>query len=354
MDTNTERLEIENIETKDEAISYWKLVWRQFSKSSLNKLGFFIILFTFAIALLAPFLSNNFPLYLKTENKTYFPILKQVFPTRYFVKYPDLPNEETFEQWKTVRPENIKILWPPIPYSPTQYDLNFILSAPSSIHWLGTDEQGRDVASRLIYGSQISLSVGFVAVGIYIFIGIFLGACAGYFGGKIDLMISRLTEIMICFPTFFLILVVLAFVGPSLMNIMVVIGLTGWTGIARLTRGEFLKQRNQDYVTAAKAQGAGWPRIVFRHILPNTLAPIFVSATFGIASAILIESSLSFLGFGVQPPTPTWGDILSQSSDFIDIAWWLTLFPGIAIFITITSYNLVGEGLRDAIDPRLK
>ncbi len=282
---------------KTNAHSFWQETWQQFSKSKLNQWGFWIILATFAVALFAPLLA---------------------------------------------------------PYSPTQYDLNAILMPPSFTHWLGTDEQGRDVASRVIYGSRVSLSVGFVAVGIYVFIGIFLGACAGYFGGKIDILISRLIEVVICFPTFFLILVVLAFVGPSIYNIMVVIGVTGWTGIARLVRGEFLKLRQNDYVMAAKSQGASWFRIVFRHILPNAMAPVFVSATFGVASAIIIESSLSFLGFGVQPPTPSWGDILSQSRDFIDIAWWLTLFPGLAIFITVTSYNLVGEGLRDAMDPRLK
>ncbi|MBL7685099.1 MAG: ABC transporter permease [Deltaproteobacteria bacterium] len=243
---------------------------------------------------------------------------------------------------------------PPIPYSPTQYDLNSILKPPSKAHWLGTDEQGRDVASRMIYGSQVSLSVGFVAVSLYVLIGIFLGALAGYFGGRFDLIISRLIEIMICFPTFFLILAVLAFVGPSIYNIMIVIGLTGWTGVARLVRGEFLKLRRSDYITAAQSQGASSFRIIFKHLLPNAMAPVLVSATFGIASAILVESSLSFLGFGVQPPTPSWGDILSQSRDFIDIAWWLTVFPGLAIFLTITSYNLAGEGLRDAMDPRLK
>lgn len=339
---------------QQESVSYWKMVARQFGKSRLNRWGSSLILLTFTVALLAPFLANNLPLYLRIEDRFYFPILAQTFPAKYVVKYPDLPRPEELEKWKTIRPANTAVVWPPIPYSPTQYDLDAILTPPSSEHWLGTDEQGRDIASRMIHGSRISLSVGFVAVGIYVLIGILVGACAGYFGGKIDMLLSRLIEVVICFPTFFLILAVLAFVGPSIYNIMLVIGLTGWTGIARLVRGEFLKQREQDYVTAAKALGARWPRIVFRHILPNTLAPVFVSATFGIASAILIESSLSFLGFGVQPPTPSWGDILSQSKDFIDIAWWLTLFPGIAIFLTILSYNLVGEGLRDAIDPRLQ
>ncbi len=350
-------LEIKTSETiihkKKSSPSYWALVWKEFRKNSLARVGMWIVFCTFALAFLAPLLANSEPYYVKVAEKVYFPILRDIFPTRYWVKYPELPSE-MIQNADFAKREDVEIVWAPIPYSPSQYDLDSILSPPSWEHLMGTDEQGRDVASRMVYGSRISLSVGFVAVGIYLLIGIFLGACAGYFGGKIDIFISRLIEIVICFPTFFLILAVLAFVGPSIYNIMIVIGLTGWTGIARLVRGEFLKQRQSEYVAAAKAQGARWHRIVFRHIFPNTLAPVFVSATFGVASAILIESSLSFLGFGVQPPTPSWGDILSQSRDFIDIAWWLTLFPGLAIFLTITSYNLVGEGLRDAIDPRLK
>ncbi len=240
------------------------------------------------------------------------------------------------------------------PYSPTEYNLDNALVPPQSSHWFGTDEQGRDVLSRMIYGSRVSLSVGFVAVGIALIIGILLGGVAGFYGGKIDLIISRGIEVMLCFPTFFLILAVIAFVGPSLINIMIVIGATGWTGVARLVRGEFLKLRNQEFVVGVQAMGAKSWRIIFLHLLPNSLAPVMVSATFGVASAILTESSLSFLGFGVQPPTPSWGDILSQSREFMDIAWWLTLFPGAAIFLTVTMFNLVGEGLRDAIDPRLK
>lgn len=349
-------LEIQNTETvlrNRKSVSYWKIVWKEFRKNSLARLGFGIVIATFAIAIFAPFLANSEPYYAKVGEKIYFPILRDVFPTKYWVKYPDLP-AEMIQSPDFAKREDVEIMWAPIPYSPNQYDLDSILSSPSWEHIMGTDEQGRDVASRMVYGARISLSVGFVAVGIYLIIGIFLGACAGYFGGKIDMVISRMIEIVICFPTFFLILAVLAFVGPSIYNIMIVIGLTGWTGIARLVRGEFLKQRQSEYVAAAKVLGAKWFRIVFRHIFPNTLATVFVSATFGVASAILAESALSFLGFGVQPPTPSWGDILSQSHDFIDIAWWLTLFPGLAIFLTITSYNLVGEALRDAIDPRLK
>lgn len=240
------------------------------------------------------------------------------------------------------------------PYSPDSYDLEKILLPPDRIHWLGTDDLGRDVLSRLIYGARVSLSVGFVAVSIYVLIGIVLGALAGYYGGWVDIVISRAIEVMMCFPTFFLILAVLAFVGPSIYNIMIVIGITQWTGIARLVRGEVLKFREREFVMAARQAGASDARLIFRHLLPNALAPVLVSASFGVASAILTESALSFLGFGVPPQTPSWGSILSQAQAYMDVAWWLTLAPGLAIFLTITAYNLVGEGLRDAIDPRLK
>lgn len=240
------------------------------------------------------------------------------------------------------------------PYAPNAYDLDSILMSPSKAHIFGTDDQGRDVLSRIIFGTRISLSVGFVAVSIYIVIGIVLGAAAGYYGGLVDVIISRFIEVMLCFPTFFLILAILAFVGPSIYNIMIVIGLTGWTGVARLIRGEFLRLKSQDFVLAARASSASDFRIIFRHMLPNSLAPVLVSATFGVAAAILVESSLSFLGFGVPPYVPSWGGILSGSREFMDVAWWLTIVPGFAIFVTITAYNLVGEGLRDAIDPRMK
>lgn len=221
-------------------------------------------------------------------------------------------------------------------------------------HWLGTDEIGRDLACRMLWGGRVSLTVGIVAVAIYTVIGVIVGALAGYFRGLVDLIVSRIIEVVICFPAFFLILTIIAFVGPSLLNIMIVIGLTGWTGVARLVRGEFLRLVDLEFVQAGRVLGYGPLRIIFRHVLPNAMAPVLVSATFGIAGAILTESALSFLGLGISVPTPSWGSILSSGRDAMFRAPWIIQLPGLAIFVTITCYNLVGETLRDAADPRLR
>lgn len=240
------------------------------------------------------------------------------------------------------------------PYSPTEIDVDNVLSPPSLKHPFGTDELGRDVLSRMIYGARISLSVGFVAVGIAIFIGTIIGAIAGYYGGRTDSILMRFVDIMLTFPTIFLILAVVIIVEQNIWTIMVIIGLTGWMDVARLVRAEFLSLKEREFVQAARALGLNNLRIIFRHILPNALAPVFVAAVFGIAGAILTESALSFLGFGIRPPDPSWGNILSSGKDNIEVAWWLSLFPGLAIFITTLSYNLVGETLRDSLDPRLR
>ncbi|MDP3183379.1 MAG: ABC transporter permease [Desulfobaccales bacterium] len=240
------------------------------------------------------------------------------------------------------------------PYDPNFIDLKAVLMAPSGEHLLGTDPLGRDVLSRIIYGSQVSLKVGFVAVGLATLIGLLVGALAGYYGGWVDQLLMRLVDLMLCFPAFFLILAVIAILEPSIWNIMVVIGLTSWMGVARLVRAEFLSLREREFVMAARALGASDARLIWRHMLPNALAPVMVSATLGVAGAILTESALSFLGLGVQPPTPSWGNILTAGKDNIEIAWWLSLFPGLAILMTVMSYNLLGEGVREAIDPRLK
>ena len=240
------------------------------------------------------------------------------------------------------------------PYDPNFIDLKAVLMPPDGQHLLGTDPLGRDVLSRIIFGSQVSLKVGFVSVGLATLIGLLIGAVAGYYGGWVDQLLMRLVDLMLCFPAFFLILAVIALLEPSIWNIMAVIGLTGWMGVARLVRAEFLSLKEREFVVAARALGASDARLIWRHLLPNALAPVMVSATLGVAGAILTESALSFLGLGVQPPTPSWGNILTAGKDNIEIAWWLSFFPGLAILVTVMSYNLLGEGIREAIDPRLK
>jgi peptide/nickel transport system permease protein len=238
------------------------------------------------------------------------------------------------------------------PYDPDHPEPRNRLKPPGSGHILGTDALGRDVLSRLIWGSRVSLKVGFVAVGLATAIGLLLGAAAGYYGGLIDGLIMRFCDLMLCFPSMFLILAVIAMLEPSVWNVMAVIGLTSWMGVARLVRAEFITLKNRDFTLAARALGASDLRLILHHLLPNALAPVLVSATLGVAGAILLESGLSFLGLGVQPPTATWGVMLADGKDYLDRAWWLSFYPGLAILITVLSYNLVGEGLRDALDPR--
>lgn len=248
----------------------------------------------------------------------------------------------------------VSLLAPVItPWDPAAINAYQVLLPPSTSHWMGTDELGRDVFSRVIFGTRISLYVGFVAVGIAVIIGTVAGLVAGFYGGWIDSILMRLVDIMLCFPTFFLILAVIALLEPSIWNIMLIIGVTGWMGVARLVRAEVLSIKERDYIMAARSIGASDTRIILRHILPNAAAPVLVAATLGIAGAILTESALSFLGIGVQPPVPSWGNILTSGKDYLEFAWWLSLFPGLAILVTVLAYNLLGEGIRDALDPRL-
>ncbi|MEM7406593.1 MAG: ABC transporter permease [Pseudomonadota bacterium] len=228
------------------------------------------------------------------------------------------------------------------------------------VYLMGTDELGRDVFARMLQGAPVSLLIGFVAVGIALVVGVLVGALAGYFaertvlGLSIDTVLMRLTDAMLCFPTFFLILTVVALLPASIYNIMVVIGLTSWMSTARFVRAEVLSLRNRDFVAAARALGLGPARIIWAHVLPNTMSPVLVTATIGVATAILTESALSFLGFGVQPPDATWGNILADGKVFIFDAPWLFFIPGFAILAVVLAFNLVGEGLREALDPRLR
>jgi peptide/nickel transport system permease protein len=240
------------------------------------------------------------------------------------------------------------------PYDPNFIDIESILIAPSYNHIMGTDGLGRDVFSRMLYGAQISLLVGFVAVGISTGIGIMLGSIAGFYRGWVDSLIMRAVDVMLSIPSFFLILAVIAFLTPSIWNIMIVIGLTSWMGVTRLVRAEFLSLRGREFVMASEAMGSSDLKIILLHLLPNSMTPIIVSSVLGIASAVLVESGLSFLGLGVQAPTASWGNILTDGKEYIQFAWWLSLFPGLAILLTVLGYNLLGEGLRDILDPKNK
>lgn len=281
------------------------------------------------------------------------------------------PNNEfadrTFAAEELAAPQTRRGQYAPIPFGPIEQDLQSVFKppmyrAPRSAwteandgypHVLGTDNTGRDVLVRMIYGTRISITIGFVAVGIYLLIGCLFGAIAGYYGGTTDMLISRLIEVIMLFPAFFLILTLVGLIGPSIYMIMLVIGLTSWPGIARLIRGEVLKQRQSDYVTAALALGFSHTRIILRHILPNALTPALVAAPFGVAGAIITEAGLSLLGFGVRAPAPSWGLLLKLGSENYAY-WWLAVIPSLAIFFTVTIFNLIGNGLRDAMDPRLR
>ncbi len=247
-------------------------------------------------------------------------------------------------------------LFPPVHWSSSEQEpliANRTFEFPSADHWLGTDGIGRDALSRLLWSTRVVMGIGFVAEAIVLIIGITIGAMMGYFASKVDLLGMRLVEIFEAVPTFILILIFVATYGRNIFMIMVILGLTGWTGVARFTRAEFLKLRKLDYVHAAIATGLPLRRLLFRHMLPNALTPIIVTATFGIAGAIMSESGLSFLGVGVEPPTPSWGALLNEAGNPAEtFRWWLAIAPGFMIFLTVFSYNIIGEGLRDAIDPR--
>ncbi len=389
---------------KNWGTSYGQMVSREFFKSALNKASLTFIIFLFVVAVFAPFIANDKPYFIKIDGNVSFPLFSAltanditvmlfaaaavvlvclvrkntrkvdpsirsaVFSRQLMIVVSAAVILSALAQWQIPK-KNLTTdykqlvstgkadyaLFTPVPYSFAGTNLSQRHLPPSKQHWLGTDDVGADLLARVIHGSRISLSVGFVAVGISLAIGILVGAVLGYFGGKIDFIGMRIIEIVMAVPTFFLIITIVAFYERSLFNIMVIIGVTSWTGHARFVRAEFLKLRGQDFVLAAKGLGLPLRSILFKHILPNGVAPVLVSATFGIAAAIFTEAALSFLGFGVVPPTPSWGQMLSRGVSVTgEFLWWLSLFPGIAIFLTAIAYNMVGEGLRDAIDPKLR
>ena len=305
------------------------------------KIGAAILLCLVVAGIAAPLLATSLPWLVRSDGGLASPALRALFG----VPRPAAPSPEV-------------LLRAPIPRDPYASDLDRVLVPPSRSSWLGTDGLGRDLGARLLHGSRVSLAVGLLAAALALALGVPLGAVAGYRGGLADAVVSRCTEAVLCIPTLLLALVFLA-VSPSWLahfpdavRISLVLGVTGWTPVARYLRGEFLKLRESDLVAAARASGARDSRIVVLHLLPSAMAPVLVTAAFTVSAAILLEAALSFLGFGVRPPTPTWGGLLGEARQHVQRAWWLTLFPGAALFLAVLACNLVGEGLRDLLDPR--
>lgn len=324
-------------------------VWRELRRRGRALFGLWVIGGLAVLALGADFIANDEPYYLSLEGEGYFPI---AIDYGVALGLRDWPAPLVNQRFSELAERADTVWWPPIPYSASVPDIQGeVFEPPSRAHWLGTDGLGRDVAAGLVHGIRISLSIGLVVAVIQATIGIGFGALAGYYGGVVDIALSRLIELVLAVPTFFLLLVVAATFPPSIYLIMVVLGVTGWVGIARFVRGEFFRVRALDYVAAARSLGASDLRIMLRHVLPNAIAPVLVAMSFGVAGAILTESALSFLGIGVPAQLVTWGSLLSVAQSNTT-AWWLAVFPGAAIFVTVLAYNLLGDGLRDALDPR--
>ena len=319
--------------------SQWQLTWRRFRRSRLATFALIYVALMALLAFLAPLLANRKPLVQRTAGGIGFPALAD-----YWIDDPDAEPPS--------RGDVTFALPAPVPFSPNTPDTKNRLSPPTRQHLLGTDDIGRDILSRMIHGARVSLTVGLLASAIALLVGSFLGALAGYYGGAADWLVSRIIEVVICFPFLFLVLGIVAFFRPSLLTVLIALGLTQWTSEARYVRGEFLRIREIEYAQAARASGAGDLRIILRHLLPNALAPVLVSASFGVAYAIVTESALSFLGLGVPLPTASWGSIISAAYEHIDYAWWMTLFPGVAIFSTVAAFNIIGDRFREVLDPR--
>ncbi len=328
--------------------SYLGIVRRQFMRQRLHRVSLYAIFAILLLAVGADFVASERPILLSLSGKLY--VLPNVINPVALRAYDN-------RRLTQVMSESDWAVFPPVPWGVNSHDLDATLAPPSATHWLGTDSGGRDVLARVVHGSRVSLAVGVLSVIVLVSIGILLGSVSAYYGGVLDLLLMRLLEVVHSVPALLLLVTMLSVIMPTgwraVVAMMVVIGLVNWTGVARLVRGEILRIKQMPYIEASRALGYGAPRIILRHVLPNALSPVLVTATFAMASAIQIEGALSFLGFGIPADMASWGGMLNDVRGHTG-AWWLAVFPGAAIFVTVTVYNLAGEGLRDAIDPRLK
>ncbi len=348
-----------------QSAGFWKETWRRFVRRKEAVAALMLVIGLALVAALSPAIAGTKPIVCKYKGQLYFPALsyfneswenpifqKDKFRKRYPLNLPQ-KDPQSWAIWPLSFNDPYRRVedkeWPDRPGNPRGDQ-----SGPTGMNWFGTDEIGVDVFAKMVHGTRIALLVGFVSMGIATAIGLLIGAIGGYFGGWIDTLLSRFTEVVMCVPTLVLILALWSLIQkPTIWHTMVIIGATGWTGIARLMRAEFLKIKQADYVAAARVSGISTPKIILRYILPNALAPVLVPVTFGIASAILLENSLSFLGFGAPPPNPSWGSVLSSAHGNYQL-WWLTVYPGLAVFLTVLAYNVIGEALQEATDPRLR
>ena len=328
-------------------------IWQRTIRGRRGRTGLTCVIFLSLLALLGPLIANDEPIVCRHAGAWHFPALVEVvhvlpWGSRLVEKSAPfrLP---TFDAKRDLDPEAFA-LWPPVRFGPEEVSPD-VLQAPSGRHWLGTDDVGRAVVARLVHGAAASLQVGLASMLIAGLVGVVIGGAAGYFGSWADAMLSRLIEVVVCFPVFFLVLGLMVWLEPGVGNVVLVIGLTRWTSIARYTRAEFIRLKSHDFVAAARASGAGPVRIMGRHLLPNALSPILVSLSFGVAGAILIETALSWLGFGVQPPMPSWGNMLRVAWEHMETAPHLLYPPCIAIFLAVLGFNLLGDAVREAANP---
>ena len=343
---------------------FWRETWNRYLRRGEAVAALLFVGALALMAILSPCIAGTKPIVCRYKGHLYFPALSYFndawenpifYKDGFRKRFPESLPVKDSQSW-AVWPLNFNDPYRRV--GPTEWtgrSANTVNSPPTRLNWLGTDSKGIDIFARLVHGTRIALLVGFVSMGIAAAIGMVIGAVGGYFGGWIDTCLSRLTEVVMCVPTLVLILSLYALIRkPTIWHTMVIIGATGWTSIARLMRAEFLKIKQSDYVAAARVSGISPLKIILRYILPNALAPVLVPITFGIASAILLESGLSYLGFGAAPRTnPSWGNIINSAGGNHQL-WWLIVFPGLAVFLTVLAYNVIGEALQEATDPRLR